>query len=157
MIVSRPTTRSPLLRSPAGFCDVLEFALALIRALALAFAPELCWRSGGLLRPAPIAKVRHARAVLILAAGHVACWNPAGEIRARCMRTGRWPGRNSSSHGAAAAIGGRACRVGSEARAAAPELRLIEGELDEAVRVQAAVRPADARPRLSGRWRHWVE
>ena len=33
-----------------------------------------------------------------------------------------------------------------------PELRLIEGELDEAVRVQAAVRPADARPRLSGRW-----
>ena len=33
----------------------------------------------------------------------------------------------------------------------------FEGELDEAVRVQAAVRPADARPRLSGRWRHWVE
>jgi hypothetical protein len=38
------------------------------------------------------------------------------------------------------------------------ELRLIEGELrtDAALRLQAAGRPADARPRLHGPWRDWV-
>jgi hypothetical protein len=39
------------------------------------------------------------------------------------------------------------------------ELRLIEGELrtDEALRLQAELRPADERPRLRGGWREWVE
>jgi hypothetical protein len=39
------------------------------------------------------------------------------------------------------------------------ELRLIEGELrsDLALRIQAAARPADVRPRLSRRCRGWVE
>jgi hypothetical protein len=39
------------------------------------------------------------------------------------------------------------------------ELRLIEGELrsDEALRLQAEARPVEARPKLRGGWRDWVE
>jgi len=39
------------------------------------------------------------------------------------------------------------------------ELRMVTATLrsDEALRVQAELRPADARPRLNGRWREWVE
>ena len=38
------------------------------------------------------------------------------------------------------------------------ELRLTEGELrtGEALRVQAAARPAAERPRLRGEWQKWV-
>jgi hypothetical protein len=39
------------------------------------------------------------------------------------------------------------------------ELRLIERELrtDEALRLQDTARPAEARPKLRGSWRHFVE
>ena len=79
---------------------------------------------------------------LIFTARHACC--NCGEIREAAMAQ-----RRLSAYGRA--------ELEAKREQLQPELRLIEGELDEAVRVQAAVRPADARPRLSGRWRHWVE
>ena len=61
-------------------------------------------------------------------------------------------------HGAAV-IGGCCLELEQRRERLELELRLVTATLrsDEALRVQAELRPADARPRLNGRWREWVE
>jgi uncharacterized Zn finger protein len=61
-------------------------------------------------------------------------------------------------HGAAV-IGGCCLELEQRRERLELELRRVTATLrsDEALRVQAELRPADARPRLKGRWREWVE